>query len=66
MWAGLFVTWVPASFARLATSAAMRKETVVTRPEYAVFLGLDVGKEEHHACALTVTGKPAKRSANVE
>src|SRR5690242_19498796 len=26
-------------------------------PEYAVFLGLDVGKGEHHACALDPTGK---------
>lgn len=24
----------------------------MARPEYAVFLGLDVGKEEHHACGL--------------
>ncbi|MEU4403870.1 IS110 family transposase [Streptosporangium sp. NPDC023963] len=26
-------------------------------PEYAVFLGLDVGKGEHHACALDPSGK---------
>ena len=26
-------------------------------PEYAVFCGLDVGKSEHHACALDATGK---------
>jgi transposase len=26
-------------------------------PEYAVFLGLDVGKGEHHACALDPAGK---------
>lgn len=26
------------------------------RPEYAVFLGLDVGKEEHHACGLDPAG----------
>src|SRR3954453_11368627 len=25
--------------------------------EYAVFCGLDVGKEAHHACALDVTGR---------
>ena len=29
----------------------------MNRPEYAVFLGLDVGKEEHHACALDPGGK---------
>lgn len=29
----------------------------MNRPEYAVFVGLDVGKEEHHACALDPTGK---------
>ncbi len=28
----------------------------MTRPEYAVFLGLDVGKEEHHACGLDPDG----------
>lgn len=28
----------------------------VTRPDYAVFLGLDVGKEEHHACGLDPDG----------
>lgn len=27
------------------------------RPEYAVFLGLDVGKQEHHACGLGPDGK---------
>lgn len=27
------------------------------RPEYAVFLGLDVGKEELHACGVDPTGK---------
>lgn len=27
------------------------------RPEYAVFLGLDVGKEEHHACGLAPDGR---------
>ncbi len=26
------------------------------RPQYAVFLGLDVGKEEHHACGLNPDG----------
>lgn len=26
------------------------------RPEYAVFLGLDVGKEAHHACGLDPGG----------
>ena len=26
-------------------------------PEYAVFLGLDPGKGEHHACALDPSGK---------
>jgi hypothetical protein len=26
-------------------------------PEYAVFLGLDVGKGEHYACALDPSGK---------
>jgi len=26
-------------------------------PEYAVFCGLDVGKSEHHACALDAAGK---------
>jgi transposase len=29
----------------------------VNRPDYAVFLGLDVGKEEHHACGLDPAGK---------
>lgn len=29
----------------------------MTRPEYAVFLGLDVGKEEHHACGLDPDGE---------
>jgi transposase len=28
----------------------------VSQPEYAVFLGLDVGKEEHHACGLDPAG----------
>ena len=28
----------------------------VIRPEYAVYLGLDVGKEEHHACGLDPDG----------
>lgn len=28
----------------------------MTRAEYAVFLGLDVGKEEHHACGLDPDG----------
>lgn len=28
----------------------------MSRIEYAVFLGLDVGKEEHHACALSPDG----------
>lgn len=27
------------------------------RPDYAVFVGLDVGKEEHHACGLDPTGQ---------
>ncbi|HZX03854.1 IS110 family transposase [Kribbella sp.] len=29
----------------------------MSRPEYAVFLGLDVGKEEHHACGLDPAGQ---------
>lgn len=29
----------------------------MSRPEYAVFLGLDVGKEEHHACGLSPDGE---------
>lgn len=29
----------------------------MSRPEYAVFLGLDVGKEEHHACGLDPDGR---------
>lgn len=29
----------------------------MTRCEYAVFLGLDVGKEEHHACGLDPAGQ---------
>lgn len=29
----------------------------MSRPEYAVFLGLDVGKEEHHACGLDPHGE---------
>jgi transposase len=29
----------------------------MSQPGYAVFLGLDVGKEEHHACALDPAGK---------
>lgn len=29
----------------------------MSRPEYAVFVGLDVGKEEHHACGLDGDGK---------
>ena len=29
----------------------------MNRPEYAIFVGLDVGKEEHHACALDPNGQ---------
>lgn len=29
----------------------------MTRPDYAVYLGLDVGKEEHHACGLNPDGE---------
>src|SRR5690606_38522498 len=29
----------------------------MTRPDYAVFLGLDVGKEEHHATGLDQAGE---------
>lgn len=28
----------------------------MTEPEYAVFVGLDVGDEEHHACGLDLDG----------
>ncbi len=29
----------------------------MTRPDYAIYLGLDVGKEEHHACGLNPDGE---------
>ena len=29
----------------------------MTRPDYAIYLGLDVGKEEHHACGLSPDGE---------
>ena len=28
----------------------------MSRPDYAVYIGLDVGKQAHHACALNVDG----------
>ena len=28
----------------------------MSRPDYAVYIGLDVGKQTHHACALNVDG----------
>ena len=51
---GLFVTWLPAADARPATSLdSDDEETTVDEdddvPGFGVYLGLDVGKEEHHA-----------------
>src|SRR5699024_1872839 len=58
---GLFVTWVPAAgvvinFSDLGTTLT---EGIVGDPttEYAIWLSLDVGKSNHHACALTSTAE---------
>jgi hypothetical protein len=55
-WVGLVVTWLPALDARLVTTTDERKTQWMTSG-YGVFLGLDVGKGEHHAVALNTVGK---------
>jgi hypothetical protein len=61
---GLLVTWLPA---RVSGSVCHGEgEAAVSRlsepdggpnPRFAVFCGLDVGKSEHHACALDRAGR---------
>ena len=59
--AGLLVTWLPAW--RVRSACRRERGSTVSDPDttaitrYAVFCGLDVGKTEHHACALDPAGK---------
>lgn len=55
-WAGLVVTWVPAIDARPATTYDERLAWWMNSG-FGVFLGLDVGKSEHHAVGLDSAGK---------
>lgn len=56
----LSVTWLPAGVSRSACrdeqGAAVEQPRPASVP-LAVFCGLDVGKSEHHACALDATGQ---------
>src|SRR3954470_299681 len=59
---GLLVTWLPARVSRSAWPLLSRRPKLSGAdknkpPPYAVFAGLDVGKGEHHACALDPDGK---------
>src|SRR4051794_14663226 len=57
---GLLVTWLPARVSRSAWPLRSRRPELSgvdkKPPPYAVFAGLDVGKGEHHACALDADG----------
>lgn len=53
-----FVTWMPAAGAAGAGAVIERESTSVSDlSDIAVYLGLDVGKGEHHAVGLTPAGK---------
>src|SRR3954471_21961929 len=57
-WAGLFVTWLPATSARpTGTKSPDAGRTCMSESGYAVFYGLDIGKIAHHAAALDPAGK---------
>ncbi|GGT03583.1 hypothetical protein GCM10010254_24900 [Streptomyces chromofuscus] len=63
-----FVLWMPAAGAAGEAGTLDRRTHVIDTSDIGAFLGLDVGKGEHHATGVTPAGKKAfdKRLPNSE